>query len=86
MGKFLGIALLTGELLFYCVLPILGSLVKATAKQMEIKKCQDDGKLIFEGNQNGLYSAQKIWTEDQIMLFLWCYILMFWCLFFLDST
>ncbi len=57
---FLEIAVLIGKLLLYCVLPIVTSLIiKATAKQMEILRCQDDRKLIFEGNQNGTVQRAK---------------------------
>ncbi len=56
LGMFLGVSVLIGGLLFCCVLPILRSLVvKATAKQMEMLKCQDDEKLNLKSNQNAHY-------------------------------
>ncbi len=52
---FLGVAVLIGGLLFCCVLPILRSLVvKATARQMEMLRCQDE-KSNLRSNQNVQY-------------------------------
>ncbi len=55
LGMFLG-AILIGGLLFCCVLPILRSLVvKATARQMEMLRCQDDEQFNLRSNQNVQY-------------------------------
>ncbi len=56
LGMFLGVAVLIGGLLFCCVLPILRSLVvKATAKQIEMLRCQDYEKFNLMSNQNAHY-------------------------------
>ncbi len=56
LEMFLGVAVLIGGLLFCCVLPILKSLViKATARQMEMLKCQDDEKWNLKSNQKVHY-------------------------------
>ncbi|XP_051501426.1 endogenous retrovirus group PABLB member 1 Env polyprotein-like [Myxocyprinus asiaticus] len=56
LGMFLGIAIMIGGLLFCCVLPLLRSLIiKAMVKQMEMLRCQDNGRVILEGNQSVYY-------------------------------
>jgi len=61
LGMFLGVAILIGGLLFCCVLPILRSLVvRTTVKQMEVLKCQENGKISLEDSQ-GIYYQDTNW-------------------------
>ncbi len=70
LRMFLGVAVLIGGLLFCCVRPILRSIfVKATAKQMEMLRCQDDEKLNLTCNRNAHYQDWPYapnWTSQTL--------------------
>lgn len=56
LGIFLGVASSIGGLLFCCVIPLLKVfIIKATVKQMEVLRYQDDRKLKSQNNQSVYY-------------------------------
>ncbi len=53
---YLGVAILIGGVLFFCVLPILRTLfVNATVKQMEMIKVPNNRQMIIEENLDEYY-------------------------------
>ncbi len=58
LGMFLGVAILIGGLLFFCVLAILRTLiVNATVKQMEMIKVPNNRHMITEENLDEYYEG-----------------------------
>ena len=70
LGMFLGVAILVGELLFCCILPILRTLINATAKQMEVIKVPNTQQMITERSLKEYYEGwlNKLNLNEQTLM------------------